>query len=212
MLKTKEIEIKKDSCSRCGTCCKKNSPSLHLKDLEIIKKGRIERSQLITYRKGELVYDNVADTFIILEQDLVKLSEKADGSCYFYRNKEKLCGIYDSRPEECKIQLCTDPEPFKKIYKKDRITRRDIFPNNSAFYELIEYHEKECPLDNLKNFVPNSEKKLSKDNKNQLKECIRFEYHYRYTLFQRTGLQVAEMNFLLGRPLELILKQMKVQL
>ncbi|KPA12902.1 protein belonging to Uncharacterized protein family UPF0153 [Candidatus Magnetomorum sp. HK-1] len=199
-----------NQCRRCGTCCQKNSPALHLADLELIKSGKIGRNHLITYRKGEWVNDNVAGTFIRLEQDLIKLVEKSDTSCSFYQNKDQSCGIYDSRLEECKIQQCYDPEPFKKFYTKDRLTRSDIYPENSAFYELIKYHEKECPLDNLKYCDPHSKKTLPESIKHDFRESIRFEYHYRYTLFQRTGLQSTEMNFLLGRPLEMILKQMQV--
>jgi Fe-S-cluster containining protein len=193
-------------CNRCGTCCQKNSPALHLQDLNLIIDGHIAKNQLITYRKGEWIRDNVADTLIKLDQEIIKPVMK--NACIFYLPENHSCAIYNNRPLECRIQLCSDPEPLKKMYQNNRLIRNDIFSAESPLLELIEYHEKNCPLNNL----PKSSKEITKDIQIEFKKLIQFEYHFRYTLFQQTGLQQSDMNFLLGRPIETLLQQSGIKL
>ena len=183
-------------CHRCGTCCQKSSPALHLHDLHLITEGHIAKNSLITYRNGEWIIDNVAGTLIRLDQEITK--PIITSYCTFYLPENNACAIYIDRPMECWIQLCSDPEPFKKIYQKDRLTRKDIFSPDSPLLELIEYHETNCPLTDL----PQSFDDLTKTIQEDLKKMIQFEYHFRYTLYQQTGMQQNDMNFVLGRPIE----------
>jgi len=189
------------TCNRCGTCCKKNSPALHLQDLSLITDRHIAKNQLITYRKGEWIYDNVAGTLIKLNQEILKPVMK--NACIFYQPDNYSCAIYNNRPIECRILLCTDPEPLTKMYQNNRLSRNDIFAAESPLLELIEYHESNCPLNEL----PQSSKGLTKKIQEKLKKMIQFEYHFRYTLFKQTGMQQSDMNFLLGRPIEMLLRQ-----
>jgi len=193
-------------CSRCGTCCEKNSPALHQHDLSLITDGHIAKNQLITYRKGEWIYDNVADTLIKLDQEIIKPVMK--NTCIFYLPEKQSCKIYKNRPIECQIQLCSDPEPLKNVYQKKRLTRTDILSADSPLLELIEYHESNCSLKD----IPQSSKNITKGLKDQWQQMIQFEYHFRYTLFQQTGMQQADMTFLLGRPIELLLRQSGISL
>jgi len=193
-------------CHRCGTCCQKNSPALHLEDLPLITDGHIAKNQLITYRKGEWIYDNVANTFIKLDQELIKPVMK--NYCIFYLHEDHSCAIYNNRPLECQIQLCSDPLPLKDMYQKNRLARQNILSSESPLLELIEYHEKNCTLSDL----PKSSKDLTNSIKLKLKSMIQFEYHFRFTLYQQTGLQQSDMIFLLGRPIEKLLQQARITL
>jgi len=198
-------------CSRCGICCQKNSPSLHLDDLEKLQSGAIPKNQLITYRKGEWVYDNIIDQYIRLEQDMIKpIENTTNGFCTFYLPDQQSCLIYENRPLECQLQACYDPEPLKQRYETDRLQRRDIFPSNSAIWEFIEYHESKCSLSIFQHIVPFSDHHLSEKDISLFKEMIRFDYHFRFTLHKRIGLQNTEMNFILGRSVENLLKQLRV--
>jgi Fe-S-cluster containining protein len=188
-------------CHRCGTCCQKNSPALHLQDLYLITDRHVAKNQLITYRKGEWVNDNVTSTLIKLDQEIIK--PVMNDHCIFYLPENHACAIYNNRPIECQIQLCSDPEPFKRMYNNNRLTRNDVFSPDSPLLELIEYHERHCPLTDL----PQSSDKLTKTIQDQLKQMIQFEYHFRYTLYQQTGMQQSDMFFLLGRPIETLLRQ-----
>jgi Fe-S-cluster containining protein len=193
-------------CHRCGTCCQKSSPALHLQDLPLILERHIAKNQLITYRKGEWVNDNVAGTLIQLDQEIVKPVMKK--CCIFYLPENHACTIYNNRPLECQVQLCSDPEPLKNIYLHNRLTRKDIFSADSPLIELIEYHEQNCSLADL----PQSSKDLTKALKEKLVQTIKFEYHLRYTLYQQTGMQKSDMNFLLGRPIEMLMRQSGITL
>lgn len=60
-------------CRRCGTCCEKGGPSLHLADKPLVVDGQIPARCLFTLRKGERVRDNVAGTLVPLEREIVKI-------------------------------------------------------------------------------------------------------------------------------------------
>jgi Fe-S-cluster containining protein len=199
------MKSKQQICQRCGKCCQENSPALHLQDLPLIKNGHIARNQLITYRKGEWIYDNVAGILIKLDHEIIKPAMKRN--CIFYLPDTCECAIYINRPLECRTQLCTDPAPFKKMYQNNRLSRKDIITANSPLLELIEYHESNCSLNDL----PQSLKKVTATQQEKLNDMIQFEYHFRYTLFQQTGMQQSDMNFLLGRPVEKLLQQSEVK-
>jgi Fe-S-cluster containining protein len=195
------MKPKQQICQRCGKCCKENSPALHLQDLTLITNGHIAKNQLITYRKGEWIYDNVAGTLIKLDHEIIKPA--MINQCIFYLPDKCECAIYKNRPLECRTQLCTNPEPLKKMYQTNRLTREDIISDESPLLELIEYHERNCSLNEL----PQSLNDLTAKQQEKLKNMIQFEYHFRYTLFQQTGMQQSDMIFLLGRPIEKLLKQ-----
>ncbi|ETR72512.1 MAG: hypothetical protein OMM_07475, partial [Candidatus Magnetoglobus multicellularis str. Araruama] len=159
-----------------------------------------------TYRKGEWLYDNVSDTHIKLTQDIIKPITHLN--CIFYQKELHSCAIYDYRPQECQIQLCTDPEPLKKMYKHNRLSRSDIYAHSNPLYELILFHENKCCLDDL----PQSSSDLTEKLHARFQEMIQFEYHFRFTLYQKTGMQANDMNFLLGRPVDQLLKQLGITL
>jgi len=194
-------------CRRCGTCCKDNSPALHLIDLPLIKDQHILKNQLITYRKGEWLKNNVEDTFVCIEQDIVKPIAKQNG-CIFFDVEASACQIYENRPIECRLQICDAPELLQEMYEKDRITRRDIISKESPFTELICYHEEKCSLNFLENISPKSTYTLSEKTRVKILSMIQFEYHFRSTLYERVGLQTSDMDFLFGRSVEIITRQM----
>ena len=84
------------SCIRCGTCCKKGGPALHLEDKEILLAGHIKRESLITIRKGELALSPLSGRPGPVEKELVKIAGKGKGwvCCFFDEKKNRLHNLH----------------------------------------------------------------------------------------------------------------------
>ncbi len=126
----------------------KKSPTIHIQDIEYIDSGRISPVNLITFRKGEVAYDNVAGRLIYLEEEIVKIKAK-DGTseCIYFDGENNLCTIYEFRPMECRILKCWDTDDILNFYCKDRINRFHIVPEQSAMGKIIKEHDR---ITNLK--------------------------------------------------------------
>ncbi|WP_413882543.1 methyltransferase domain-containing protein, partial [Desulfobacula sp.] len=105
-----------DRCNRCGICCSKGGPAFHLTDKKLIEKGSIKTADIYTIRKGEPIYDNVKDTIIFAESDIIKI--KGVGSswaCVFLDLEDNSFDIIISN---CVINLSTDKEAvLKQAYR-----------------------------------------------------------------------------------------------
>ncbi len=194
-------EIKE--CKRCGTCCKKGPPTLHIQDIPYIKTGKISFTNLITLRIGEFVYENVCNKIISLDRELVKLKTKQNSTeCIFL--KENRCSIYEFRPIECRKLKCWDIDEFTNFYTRDRITRFSLIPENSAMGEIIKEHERKTDVKNFMELL--SRFKITKDRyiKNKLEEIISYDITIRDYIQEKTGAR-DELAFLFGRPLKELL-------
>ncbi len=195
-------------CIRCGTCCKNNPPTLHIQDISILKDNIIMYSDLITYRKGEYIYDNINKKLINLDEEIVKIKTKGESrECIFYDAKDKSCKIYESRPIECRMLKCWDNTEFLKFYQKDRVTRFHIIKKDSAMGEIIHEHEKKTSMDNvLKLYYEYKNTKQDKLRK-KINSIISYDNAVREFIQQRTGAK-KELDFLFGRPVLEILKDL----
>jgi len=147
-----EDSIKKDpdkdkpqTCSRCGTCCKKGGPAFHIEDRHLIQKGIILLKDLYTIRKGEPVYDNVKGGRIPAPSDIIKIkSGLTDTTCTHYDEKGSGCSIYEHRPMECRLLECWNTGEFEKQYASDRLTRKDLLPESNDLWLMVVDHDKRC--------------------------------------------------------------------
>ena len=105
-----EEQRRRDHCIRCGECCLKSSPTLQVQDLPIIVKGIIEKTNLYTIRKGELVRDNINDSLMVTRKEMIKVKERDEGrkGCMYYDEAGKACKIYDQRPDIVAATPATD--------------------------------------------------------------------------------------------------------
>ena len=188
-------------CIRCGECCMRSSPTLHGKDLPLVREGLIRMEHLYTLRKGELVRDNVHGGLIPADQEMIKVREKkgGEGGCCFYDQTEKACGIYENRPAQCASLKCWDPAEFLELYKTPRLHRRDLV-EDGVLLRLMEEHEKRCSYAALHDHV----RRIPQDGDGSLKkilEVLKFDFHLRPFMARKLGMSLEEMDFFFGRPL-----------
>ena len=189
------------ACRRCGQCCLKGGPALHLQDLPLLQQGIIRRECLVTLRQGEVVHENVAGELAALKTEMVKLSGSGKGyACGFYDTKGKSCLIHASRPAECRALLCEDTSAIQAMYAKDRLTRADLVDTRGGLWELILFHEGAFPaamaMDLARKAAHGQERARGK-----LMELARAEQSFRRAFQKQTGTAAREMDFYFGREL-----------
>ncbi len=198
-----KISTDQTSCKRCGTCCKKGGPTLHIEDRQIISEGRIETSHLITLRKGELAYGPTGATLKPIPQELIKIAGRGRGwECIFLDKKEASCMIYAHRPLECRLLKCWDTSDILQVICTDTLKRTDIINPQDPILRLIEEHEMTCSVLEmeaiLSTFSGGSDKSAPL---NRLAELVRKDLHIRSRAVSVFALPLAAELFILGRPI-----------
>lgn len=193
------------SCARCGTCCRKGGPGLHMQDAELYASGSLTKDDLLTLRKGERVRDNVRGGLTDLDHEIVRVRSGPDGkACRFYDPVEKGCDIYAHRPLECRVLKCWEPAGLLSMYDKDRAGRLDLISGGSALGELIREHEQRCGIPKVRELVSGIRSGVEEALKD-LAAMVRFEASLRSGLQDSTGASDEALEFLFGRPLTRIL-------
>ena len=189
-------------CTRCGTCCAKGGPALHKSDVELYEKGAFQRKDLMTFRRGEVVRNNVTGQLEPLEKEIVKITRRNESTwtCSFFNVVDRLCFIYNDRPVECKTLDCWNPESLEEMYEEHRITRADIVGENNGYSELIATHEEKCGYEYL-GTVYERMKNGDETAREELLEAVRFDMAFRKVVQEKGGVPSNEMEFLFGRTL-----------
>lgn len=195
------MRVQRDHCIRCGECCLKSSPTLQTQDLRLIKSEFIQKREIFTIRKGELVRDNIHGRLTLARQEMIKVKEREGeiGGCIFYDESEKACRIYEKRPVQCYALECWDTTALLEVYRGPKPERRDII-EDGVLLRLIEEHEMRCSYglieDHVKQIESEGEKAIEK-----ILDILRFDYHLRPFVLGKLGLDPEEMDLFFGRPL-----------
>lgn len=202
------------SCIRCGTCCKKGGPSLHLEDKEILLAGHIKRESLITIRKGELALFPSSGRPEPTEKELVKIAGKGKGwVCCFFDEKKTACTIYRHRPLECRLLKCWDTEQLLSVIGKDPLARADILSEDDPIMKVIDTHEQECSVGMAEELISALlEKNDDPESLAKLTALVHRDLAMRSRAFSEFGLSLEAELFLFGRPLFKVLSARGFQL
>jgi Fe-S-cluster containining protein len=189
-------------CLRCGTCCRKGSPSLYREDLSLLRRGTVSRLDLITLRKGERVFSNETDAFFILPEEQVKVREKPDSrECIFFQAPDPGCGIYEDRPRECRILECWNPEGFQVLKQEKRLSRLDLLDPADPLLSVMKTHEERCDLLRMQEWLIRAVEGAGGEDE-KVVETLQYDRHVRAFLGEQFNLERRHLDFLLGRPLE----------
>jgi Fe-S-cluster containining protein len=198
-----------NTCTRCGTCCTKGGPSLHIEDKALIADGVIQAKYLYTIREGEPSFDNVKGQIQPAETDIIRVKAKINSTtCTFYNEPSSGCRIYDRRPKECRALNCFDVKEILDIYSKDRLTRKDLLEQAEGLWDLIQDHQQRCAYRKIRVIVQfiDPESVGGRDEK-ALLELIKYDASVRSLIVEKSSMDPEMLDFLLGHPLTETIKK-----
>ncbi len=217
-------------CRRCGICCRKGGPGLHLEDRALVETGRIPLEQLYTIRAGETVYDNVQEKLHRTSRDIIKIKSRPDRSeCVWMNPAGNGCDHYDDRPLECRVLDCRDTHEIEAVYARKRLVRENLVGEIQGLWNLIRDHQDRCDPRQVELRIRAVDRSLPsspKSNRNdpsglhsrsdssfgdsesmaELNLILQYDLHLREVLTEDGRVHPDRLEFLLGRPLYKILR------
>ncbi|MFZ5569044.1 MAG: YkgJ family cysteine cluster protein [Thermodesulfobacteriota bacterium] len=194
--------LQRNSCERCGVCCRKGGPALHAGDADGIRDGRILLKFLFTIRKGEPVYDNIRGQVRPAMDDIIKIKSRPNSSiCIFYNLASTGCGIYPHRPLECRLLTCWDTEAITEWYQKERLTRKELVAEINGLWELISAHQERCSYDRLARTLESKKGADPGFGAQEILEMVHYDEYLREEIPKKSGIDTEILEFLLGRPM-----------
>ncbi len=190
-------------CLKCGTCCQKNSPVLHLGDKHLIENRLLKPANLVLLRKGEPAMDNILGKPVLLKKELIKIKGKGTQKwdCVFHDAESKLCLIHAERPIQCRALKCWDPDEIFRQYSKDTLSRKDVIVRGSALEEIIIMHEEKCRIEEFTDLLRSDIKEPGQAGKD-INRMISFDKWFRKNFQEKTGSASSYLDYYFGRSLE----------
>lgn len=192
-------------CLRCGTCCRQGGPALHGEDLQLVKKGVLSFTQLVTIRCDEPAHNPLQNEVLPSSSEFIKIKGQGNSwSCLFFDQVNNGCLIYRTRPLECRLLFCRDTEPLAAIMGRDLLDRQKLLPENDPVLPLIDRLEEECSY-RLVNTLLTEDANGRDDIKERLIDLVRKDLAVRDDFLRNFPNRQEEELFLFGRPLFLVL-------
>jgi Fe-S-cluster containining protein len=189
-------------CVRCGDCCRKSSPTLHLEDLDLLLGSKIPWNQLLTLRSGEPVHSPFEEELFFLLDERIKVREKVGiQECVFFDADANECLIYENRPMQCRAQACWDDEPARQLTEQPYLTRRDIFKDVELLQDLIGEHDRRCSFGRLQNAFKQLEENQAQGI-DAILELLAYEEHFRQFLAEKLNIPADTLPLIFGRSYE----------
>lgn len=190
-------------CRRCGECCRRGGPGLHLDDIPLVVSGVVPRAVLVTLRQGETVHDNVTGRLATLSREMVRIiAPGTDPACPFFREPGD-CLIHVQSPAECRALFCDAPQALMAMYRENRVARRDLIPEASPARELVRLHEERCPAgEGIRLCLA---VRTDSAASAALAEMVRFDAAFRELCLEKGAVLPGELEFFFGRPLSVVL-------
>ena len=194
-------------CQRCGTCCRNGGPALHLADRLLVEQGLIHTRHLYTIRRGERAQDPIRGGLVRVGVDIIKVKGSGGSwACCFLDNDSNQCRIYENRPLECRELACWDTSRLERMYARDRLSRRDLLAGVDGLWELIVHHERRCDYDLVFSRRRDMTGSEAETVRLHVAEIIAFDAEIRRLMISRGRLEPGMLDFLLGRPVEQVLR------
>ena len=148
----KNDENETATCRRCGTCCRKGGPALHVQDLPLFQgEGALDLSLIVTLRPGEWALDQPRGRVLPLAAEVLKLCGDASGQgCALLDQATSACTLYKRRPAECRALSCRDTAALAAMYEKGRLTRADLLPVGHGLLAVLAEHEALVPATRIR--------------------------------------------------------------
>jgi Fe-S-cluster containining protein len=197
-------------CKKCGKCCEKSGPTLHIEDKYLIVQGKIPPADLVTLRKGETAFDPRTGEPVILENELIKIKGRNKSwTCIYLDEDKKICSVYDSRPVECRLLKCWDIKPIVSMMNKNLLTREIVFQKIEGLGQLIQEHDEKCSYGEIRNLLGKIETGTDEEALQRLKEIILFDVNIRELVSEKQKAASHMLDLIFGRSLVKTMDQFK---
>jgi len=200
-MKTVTTLQQKQSCTRCGACCKQGGPALHSRDKHLVADGTLRFEDLITVRQGELALLPLELTPKPAKEEFIKIQgQSRDWCCFFYNHDAAACSIYEHRPLACGLLDCTNPDRIMNIAGKDLLNRFDLLSAETPLLAKVSEHEQQCPCPDFA-VLPEQLAENSRAVLDHLENLIQLDVDFRAKVAREYNLSVRLEMFYFGRPL-----------
>jgi Fe-S-cluster containining protein len=165
----------------------------------LIEDKYIPKKMLYTLRPGEIVKDNIHGKNRILDEEIIKIRERPDGSCSFFEKATSSCSIYKWRPIQCRALKCWDTDEYFSVYREEKLKRIHLIKDR-VILGLIEEHNRRCSYHVIEGIV----KRIPSDGEGAIRslmEILKFDYYLRPFVSEKLGIPENEMPFYFGRAL-----------
>lgn len=191
-----------NTCRRCGTCCRKGGPALHLSDSGLLE--HIPMGSLVCLRRGEQAFDPRAKGLRPLEVELLKIRGRDGGwACMYFEEENAACGVYTHRPLECRSLSCADTGDIFCAMDTPTLAREHVVAVGSALRACIEEHERLFPAGEAVRLA--AARRAGDGIPQELDILIRREAHFRQSFAEKVGTTDEDLWAYFGRPLWLVL-------
>lgn len=198
-----EFGIMKTECEKCGTCCERGGPALHVQDRDLLAAGSFGFADVVTIRKGEMVVQLDTGKPETTEVELIKFKGR-DGQwcCRFLDPEARTCTIYEHRPQSCRLMKCWDPEEVMAIAGQKLLSRFDLIAEDDPLLPLVRLHDQQCVLPDMVEIAV----QLGKPEEREptlagLKGMVEKDLMFRTVAIDQFRLSVDLELFYFGRPL-----------
>lgn len=205
-------EATRTECERCGTCCERGGPALHVQDRDLLGRGVVTLADLVTIRQGEIVVDPDSGRPQASEVELVKFQGR-DGHwcCRFLDPDSRTCTIYDHRPLACRLLKCWDPADLLALAGKEVLSRFDFIAADDPLLPLVRLHDQQCALPDMIEVAASLDNPGRRERAMaQLQQMVEKDLLLRTIAIDQFRLSVALELFYFGRPLFQLLIPMGV--
>lgn len=187
------------ACVRCGECCRKGSPVLHIEDIELLRQGKIAWNAIYTLRLGEPVQAPMENRLLFLPDERIKVREKkGTRECIFFDGSKDRCTVYADRPVQCRAQSCWDAAPSVQLAQLPCLKRENIFEGVDLILDLMAEHNRRCSFDKLNDAFT----RLRTDNGETIQEALEllaYEDHFRHFFGERLNIPEDTLDLVFGR-------------
>ena len=197
-------------CKRCGTCCRKGGPALHLQDRNLVTAGHISIERLFTIRIGEPVRDDVRGLLLPAGEEMIKIKGAAGSwACAFLHDPANQCTIYDHRPLECRLLCCRDTAPIERAYDIDRLTRKALLGHIKGLWALVVQHQRRCDYRRMAEQLDKSSPTAGFFRDGPVAEAARYDRALRELIVEKGLVSAETLDFVLGRPVSQVVRDIK---
>lgn len=207
----KTAETATAPCRRCGTCCRKGGPALHVEDRALFEgsgaEGALKLSLIVTLRPGELALDQLQGRILPLKSEVLKLRGAGDfgsphgNACALFDPAANACALYERRPAECRALSCQDTAALAAMYASERLARADLLPVGHGLLAVLAEHEGLVPAARIRPLASalRSGDQEALDAEEELTRMALADRAFRKALTERAGIGPDYHDFFLGR-------------